>query len=229
MEKYSVKNPFTVLVGVIMVLLLGFVAVTKMQTDLLPDINTPYLMVVTVYPGASPERVESEVSQPLENTLGTVSGVQTITSTSAENYSILQLSFAEGTDMDSALVKVSNSLEQAAETLPDLCLTPSILELNVNMSALMTVSVGREGYDIYELSDFLDESVIPYLQRQGGVSSLSSSGLVDKIVQVQLNQDKIDEVNVLLLEEVNLLVLQFAELLLQLLQTLASRQLLGRF
>ena len=71
------------------------------------------------------------------------------------------------------------------------------------MSALMTVSVGREGYDIYELSDFLDESVIPYLQRQGGVSSLSSSGLVDKIVQVQLNQDKIDEVNVLLLEEVN--------------------------
>ena len=203
MEKYSVKNPFTVLVGVIMVLLLGFVAVTKMQTDLLPDINTPYLMVVTVYPGASPERVESEVSQPLENTLGTVSGVQTITSTSAENYSILQLSFAEGTDMDSALVKVSNSLEQAAETLPDLCLTPSILELNVNMSALMTVSVGREGYDIYELSDFLDESVIPYLQRQGGVSSLSSSGLVDKIVQVQLNQDKIDEVNVLLLEEVN--------------------------
>ena len=198
MEKYSVKNPFTVLVGVIMVLLLGFVAVTKMQTDLLPDINTPYLMVVTVYPGASPERVESEVSQPLENTLGTVSGVQTITSTSAENYSILQLSFAEGTDMDSALVKVSNSLEQAAETLPDLCLTPSILELNVNMSALMTVSVGREGYDIYELSDFLDESVIPYLQRQGGVSSLSSSGLGDKIVQVQLNQDKIDEVNVLL-------------------------------
>ena len=62
MEKFSVKKPFTVLVAVVMVLILGFVAITKMQTNLLPDVSTPYLMVVTVYPGASPERVESEVS-----------------------------------------------------------------------------------------------------------------------------------------------------------------------
>ena len=60
MEKFSVKKPFTVLVAVVMVLILGFVAITKMQTNLLPDVSTPYLMVVTVYPGASPERVETE-------------------------------------------------------------------------------------------------------------------------------------------------------------------------
>ena len=65
MEKFSVKKPFTVLVAVVMVLILGFVAITKMQTNLLPDVSTPYLMVVTVYPGASPERVESEVSDVL--------------------------------------------------------------------------------------------------------------------------------------------------------------------
>ena len=69
MEKFSVKKPFTVLVAVIMVLILGFVAITKMQTNLLPDVSTPYLMVVTVYPGASPERVESEVSDVLQNSL----------------------------------------------------------------------------------------------------------------------------------------------------------------
>ena len=62
MEKFSVKKPFTVLVAVIMVLMLGFVSITKMKTNLLPDVSTPYLMVVTVYPGASPERVETEVS-----------------------------------------------------------------------------------------------------------------------------------------------------------------------
>ena len=89
MEKFSVKKPFTVLVGVIMVLLLGFVALSHMQTNLLPDISTPYLMVVTVYPGASPERVESEVADVMENALGTVAGVDTITSTSAENYNLL--------------------------------------------------------------------------------------------------------------------------------------------
>ncbi len=84
MEKFSVKKPFTVLVAVIMILMLGFVAVTKMQTNLLPDVSTPYLMVVTVYPGASPERVESEVSDVLENALGTVPGVDNITATSAK-------------------------------------------------------------------------------------------------------------------------------------------------
>ena len=67
MEKFSVKKPFTVLVAVVMILILGFVAVTKMDTNLLPNVSTPYLMVVTVYPGASPERVESEVSDVLEN------------------------------------------------------------------------------------------------------------------------------------------------------------------
>ena len=78
MEKFSVKKPFTVLVAVVMVLILGFVAITKMQTNLLPDVSTPYLMVVTVYPGASPERVESEVSDVLQNAL-TVPGVENIT------------------------------------------------------------------------------------------------------------------------------------------------------
>lgn len=69
MEKFSVKKPFTVLVAVIMVLMLGFVSISNMQTNLLPDVNTPYLMVVTVYPGASPERVESEVSDVMQNAL----------------------------------------------------------------------------------------------------------------------------------------------------------------
>ena len=85
MEKFSVKKPFTVLVAVVMVLILGFVAVTKMDTNLLPNVSTPYLMVVTVYPGASPERVESEVSDVLENAL-TVPGVSDITATSAEKF-----------------------------------------------------------------------------------------------------------------------------------------------
>ena len=126
MEKFSVKKPFTVLVAVVMILILGFVAVTKMDTNLLPNVNTPYLMVVTVYPGASPERVESEVSDVLQNSL-TVPGVSKITATSAENYSLLLMEFTEDTDMNSALVKVSNKLDQAKSDLPSTCLTPSII------------------------------------------------------------------------------------------------------
>ena len=193
MEKFSVKKPFTVLVAVIMVLMLGFVSVTKMKTNLLPDVSTPYLMVVTVYPGASPERVESEVSDVLQNAL-TVPGVEKITATSAENYSLLLMKFVDDTDMNSALVQVSNKLDQAKSDLPDTALTPSVIQYSMNMNAFMTVAVSREGSSVYELSDFIKNTMTPYVQRKGGVSSVSSSGLVEKLVQVQLNQDKIDEI-----------------------------------
>ena len=200
MEKFSVKKPFTILVAVIMVLLLGFVSITSLQTNLLPDISTPYLMVVTVYPGASPERVESEVSDVMENALGTVSGVENITATSAENYSLLLMKFAEGTDMNSAMVKTSNKVDQTASSLPSTCLTPSIIEYSLNMNAFMTVAVSREGSDVYDLSDFVNNTLSPYVGRTSGVSSVSANGLIEKMVQVQLNQDKIDAINTRLLE-----------------------------
>ena len=202
MEKFSVKKPFTILVAVIMVLLLGFVSITSLQTNLLPDISTPYLMVVTVYPGASPERVESEVSDVMENALGTVSGVENITATSAENYSLLLMKFAEGTDMNSAMVKTSNKVDQTASSLPSTCLTPSIIEYSLNMNAFMTVAVSREGSDVYDLSDFVNNTLSPYVGRTSGVSSVSANGLIEKMVQVQLSQSKIDVINEKLLETI---------------------------
>ena len=81
MPKFSVKKPFTIVVGVIMLLVLGFVSFTRMTTDLLPSMNIPYLIVVTTYPGASPEKVESSVTQPLEAGLGTVNGVEDVSIT----------------------------------------------------------------------------------------------------------------------------------------------------
>ena len=204
MEKFSVKRPFTVLVAVIMVIMLGFVSVTGMQTNLLPDVNTPYLMVVTVYPGASPERVESEVSDVMENGLGNITGVERVTATSSENFSLLLMQFEETTDMNSALVKVSNKIDQLASGLPDACMTPSIIEYSLNMNAFMTAAVSQEGADIYEMSDFVSETLVPTLQRADGVSSVSSTGLVDQMVQVELNQKKIDEINARVLEVVNL-------------------------
>ena len=203
MGKFSVKKPFTVLVAVIMVLMLGFVSISNMQTNLLPDVNTPYLMVVTVYPGASPERVENEVSDVMENALGTVAGVESITATSAENYSLLLMHFAEGTDMNSALVKVSNKVDQTTSSLPSSCLSPSIIEYSLNMNAFMTVAVSREGSDVYDLSDFVSDTLVPYVERKGGVSSVSANGLIEKMVQVQLSQEKVDAINERLLEVID--------------------------
>ena len=126
MEKLSVKKPFTILVAVIMVLVLGVVSLMNMTIDLLPDISLPYLMVVTTYPGASPENVESEVVRPMEAALGTVSGVKNVFSTCGENFGMVQLEFVEGTDMDSTLVKVNTALQQVTPTLPEMCSTPAL-------------------------------------------------------------------------------------------------------
>ena len=203
MEKFSVKKPFTVLVAVIMVIMLGLVSVQNMQTNLLPNVNTPYLMVVTVYPGASPERVENEVSDVMESALGTISGVKNVTATSAENYSPLLMEFEDDTDMNSAVVKVSNKVDQTTSSLPSTCMTPSIIEYTLNMNAFMTVAVSREGSDVYDLSEFVSDTLVPYVERKGGVSSVSTNGLIEKMVQVQLSQEKIDAINEKLLEVID--------------------------
>ena len=89
MEKLSVKKPFTILVAVIAVIALGAVSLTRLPLDLLPEISLPYLIVITAYPGASPEKIEEQVTKPIENSLGTISGVENVSSTSSDSYSIV--------------------------------------------------------------------------------------------------------------------------------------------
>ena len=195
MPKFSVKKPFTVLVGVIAVLVVGAVALFNMTTDLLPQFNLPYMIVVTTYPGASPERVEADVTSLLEASLGTINGVASVTSTSAENYSMVQLEFEDKVNMDSALVKVTAALNTVQPNLPELCGTPSVIELSLDMLATMYVAVSEDDMDIYQMSDFADAVVMPYLERQNGIASVSGTGLVEKSVHVELDQKKIDELN----------------------------------
>ena len=201
MTKYCVKKPFTIFVAVIAVMVIGVVSLMRMQTDLLPDSSLPYLMVITTEPGASPEKVENDVTEPMEQALGTVTGVENITSVSAENYSMITLEFVEDTDMDSAMVKVTAQLNQL--NLPEACGTPNMLEISMDMMATMYATVSYEGRDIYEISDFTEEVIRPYFERQDGVASVTAVGSVEKTVEVRLNGDKIDHVNDQILEETN--------------------------
>ncbi len=201
MTKYCVKKPFTIFVAVIAVMVIGIVSLMRMQTDLLPDMSLPYLMVITTDPGASPEKVESEVTAPMEQALGTVTGVENITSISAENYSMVTLEFVEDTDMDSAMVKVSAQINQL--NLPETCGTPNMLEISMDMMATMYATISYEGKDIYEISDFTEEIIKPYFERQDGVASVTAVGSVEQTVEVRLNADKIDSVNDKVLEEAN--------------------------
>ena len=203
MSKFCVKKPYTVLVGVVMVLVLGFISFTKITTDLLPTISLPYVIAVTTYPGATPEKVESSVTEVLESSLGTVNGVKNVSSTSSENYGMVMLEFEEGTTMDSAMVKLSTAIEQLSEALPEEAGKPMLMEISPDMLPTMTVSIDYEGKDVKELSAFAEETLIPYLERQEGVASVNTTGLTEESVEIRLNQSKIDEVNDRLLAKVD--------------------------
>ena len=203
MEKFSVKKPFTILVMVVAIIILGFVSLSGMTTDLLPKMSLPYLLVITTYPGASPEKVESSVSEPVESALGSISGVKNVYSMSYENYGIVELEFADGTDMDSAMVKVSSALDSVKSTLPEECGSPNIMEISMDMMASVYLATSYEGKDIQETSRFVEDTLIPYLERQEGVTSISDIGIVENSISVDLNQDKIDVLNEKILAKTN--------------------------
>ena len=193
MPKFSVKKPFTIFVAVVIVLLLGAVSFTRMKTDLLPTFSIPYIVTVATYPGASPEKVEREIVEPLEAGLGTVNGVVNVSSTSAENYGMVMLEFEEDTNIDSAMVKLTTALDLIS--LPENAGKPMVIEMSMDMLPVLYASVDYEGKDIYELSDFIDETVIPELERQDGVASVNTVGLLEKTVEVRLNEEKVNDVN----------------------------------
>ena len=151
MSKFSVKKPFTVLVAVIAAITLGFVSLSKLQLDLLPEISLPYLIVITTYPGASAEKVEEEVCKPMEDALGTINGVENIYSICNENYGMVELEFQDGTDLDSAMVKVSSALNTLESYLPEDCGTPSIMEIGTNLMASIYLAVSMDGMSAEDL------------------------------------------------------------------------------
>lgn len=201
MPKFSVKKPFVVLVAVVMLLVLGAVSFIKMTTDFLPNMNMPYMIVITTYPGAFPEKVEMEITEIMESTVGTVNGVKNVTSSSSENSSIVSLEFEGDTNMDAAMVKVSSAVNQVP--LPDNAGTPMLMQISADMMATMMTSVDYEGKSGYELSKFVEDNIIPELERQDGVASVNASGMVEKSIEVQLDQEKIDDVNARVLEKTN--------------------------
>ena len=195
MSKISVKKPFTVLVMIIIMIVLGTVSIIRMQMDLLPHISLPYVLVITTYPGESPESVEATISKPLEQALGTISGVKNIYSMSYENYGIVELEFANGTSLDNVMVKIYTQIDTVRATWPDGVGIPSIMELSTDMLANQYLAVSYEGMDIEQLSRFAEETVVPAFERQDGVASVSASGLIEKSVQIELDQDKVDILN----------------------------------
>ena len=196
LAKFSVKKPFTVLVVVILILVLGYVSVGKMTPDLLPDMSFPYIVLFTTYPGASPEEVEAKVTKPLEQSMASLDHIKSVTSKSSENYSTVYLTFEDGTDIDMASIDVQKALGVLTASWDESIGTPIMMELSSDLIPVTVAAVYAKDMDQLALSAFVSDTLLPRLEGVSGVASVTTSGLIERKVIIELDDDKIEALNV---------------------------------
>ena len=194
-SKFSVKKPYTVIVAVVLVIILGVVSFTKMSTDLLPSMDLPYAIVMTTYPGASPETVEQTVTKPIEQSMATVSNIKNVSSMSSENASVVILEFGESTNMDSVTLEMRENLDQIKGYWDDSVGNPIIMKLNPDMMPVLVAAADVDGMSAAEVTDYIENNVQSELESIDGVARISVSGNVTESIQVQISQEKLDAVN----------------------------------
>ena len=183
-SKYSVKRPYTVLVAVVLVIVLGAVSLSKMTTDLLPDMSFQYALVITTDMGASPEQVESDVTSPIESAMATTSNIKNISSVSYNSYSVVTLEYEQNANMDSVVIEIQQSLDQ-----DDSIGTPMIMKVNPDMMPVLAAAVDKDGMGANALSGYVKNDLAPALESLEGVASVTTTGQLEESVDVTLDQD----------------------------------------
>lgn len=190
MPGFSVKKPLTVFVVALAILILGVVAYVKMTPDLFPNMDYPYVIVVTSDPGASPESVEAEITKPLEKTLATLDQLKSITSSSQNSVSMIMMEFESGVNMDSLGVDIQQKVSALQGQWDDTVSSPYILKMNPSMIPVMVAAISSDSMDVNELSDFVEEELSAKLTGISGVASVEISGTVDREMHVVLDAEK---------------------------------------
>ncbi len=201
--KYAVKKPYTVIVGVILVLILGVISFTHMTTDLLPNMNFPYVIVYTTYVGATPEQVEDEVTRPMEAAFATLTDIKDVSSQSSDNLSLVVLEFNDTADMNTAMIEINSEITTLSATWSDSIGAPAIMKINPDMLPVSIVSVVRDDMDILELSRYVEEELVPQYEAINGVASVTASGVITQEVDVTIDQSRIDVLNSAILRDID--------------------------
>ena len=203
LAKFSVKKPYTVIVAILLVIVLGVISFMNMTTDLLPSMDLPYVIVYTSYAGATPEAVESDVTRPLEGAFATLTDVKNVSSTSSENLSLVVLEFASGADMNTAMIEINSEVEQLSGSWDDAIGSPVIMKLNPDMLPVTISTVALDDADLLELSDYVQDELISAFEAVDGVASVNASGILTQQVDITIEQSRIDVLNNAILEEID--------------------------
>lgn len=194
LARFSVKKPVTITMIILIVIVLGIVSYSKLQIDLLPKMELPYVMVQTSYEGAGPEEIESIISRPLEQTLATVENIENIISISNEGSSILLLEFAFNTDMDEIMIQVREKTDIIKGFLPDGTSSPLVLKMDPNALPIIQLAVSGKG-DLHTIQKIAEDVISPRLERIEGTASANVSGGLKQEVEIMLKEEMIKGYN----------------------------------
>lgn len=171
---FVMRNKLAVWLLTIIITVAGLYSGTRMKLETIPDITIPVVSVTTIYPGATPDQVADEISDPLEKAVANVSGVSSVNSTSYQNASSLQIEFSFGTDMEKAESEVEEALKNIQ--LPENAMEPDVGRISINAFPVLAVSVSDSDASLEELTRKVEDSLVPSLESIEGVSSASISG-----------------------------------------------------
>ncbi|CAG9621505.1 efflux RND transporter permease subunit [Sutcliffiella rhizosphaerae] len=188
---FVIRNKLAVWLLTIIITVSGIYSGTKMKTETIPDISIPFLMVMNVYPGATPEDVMENVSIPLEHAVEGLDDVKSIYSNSYSNMANLQIEYEYGTDMDEAKRALSSALD--AVELPNGAQEPIITAISMNMMPVVALSVSSETEDIVELSSTVENTLLPKIEKLNGVASASIAGQHIEEVELSYDEDRMAE------------------------------------
>ena len=195
--KSAINKPITCALIFVAVFILGLFSLQKLPIDQLPEIEAPYVSVMTAYPGANASEVETNVTKILENNLNSVDGLKEITSTSKDNISLVMLEFEWGLDLDEAINDIRSYIDMVYDDLPDECTRPFIFKFSTSMMPIMQYAItAEESYP--GLDKILNDQVINELNRIDGIGNLALSGAPERFVYVDIDPKKLDSYNLTL-------------------------------
>ncbi|WZL80892.1 efflux RND transporter permease subunit [Vallitaleaceae bacterium 9-2] len=186
----AVKRPVTTVMFILVIVLFGMVSATRLPIDLFPNIEIPVAIVSTSYSNVGPEEIETLVTRPIEEAVGTVSNIDTIQSMTMEGTSIVVIQFKFGTDMDFAALDIREKVDLVKGMLPDGASDPMVMQIDVNSEAIIQMSIS--GADVATLQTYADDVVKPAIERVQGVASVSVSGGFNEYVSVKVDTQKMD-------------------------------------
>jgi HAE1 family hydrophobic/amphiphilic exporter-1 len=188
--EFSVKRPITVLMVILAVFLLGFVSLSRLKIDLLPDITLPVVTITTVYPGAGPEEVETLITKPLEEAAGTVKNLDEISSYSMEGVSNIMVRFKWGTDIDLGAMDVKEKIDPVIDMLPSEAHRPVISKIDIS-AMIPVVGIAITGADLKTLRDLADNVIKKDLEKVTGVAMATPMGGLQREIRVEVDPSRL--------------------------------------